>query len=67
VSACEERNLSAAFLRNEISLLFRDVLARNHSLTGRDVIVCWRHNWPGSPPQIEILELSSLIKSLSKA
>ncbi len=40
---------------------FRD---HGHSLTGCDVIVCWRHNWPDSPPQIEILELSSLIKSL---
>ncbi len=40
---------------------FRD---HGHSLTGCDVIVCWRHNWPGCPPQIEILELSSLIKSL---
>jgi hypothetical protein len=40
---------------------FRD---HGHSLTGCDVIVCWRHNWPDSPPQIEILELSSLIQSL---
>ena len=41
---------------------FRD---HGHSLTGCDVIVCWRHNWPDCPPHIEILELSSLIKSLS--
>jgi hypothetical protein len=40
---------------------FRD---HGHSLTGCDVIVCWRHNWPDSPPHLEILELSSLIKSL---
>jgi hypothetical protein len=40
---------------------FRD---HGHSVTGCDVIVCWRHNWPGCPPHIEILELSSLIKSL---
>jgi hypothetical protein len=40
---------------------FRD---HGHSPAGCDVIVCWRHNWPGCPPQIEILELSSLIKSL---
>jgi hypothetical protein len=40
---------------------FRD---HGHSLTGCDVIVCWRHNWPGCPPHLEILELSSLIKSL---
>ena len=40
---------------------FRD---HGHSLSGCDVIVCWRHNWPDCPPQIEILELSSLIKPL---
>jgi hypothetical protein len=40
---------------------FRD---HGHSLTGCDVIVCWHHNWPDCPPHIEILELSSLIKSL---
>ena len=40
---------------------FRD---HGHSFTGCDVIVCWRHNWPDCPPQIEILELSSVIHSL---
>jgi hypothetical protein len=40
---------------------FRD---HGHPLDGCDVIVCWRHNWPDCPPQIEILELSSLIRSL---
>ena len=40
---------------------FRD---HGHPSTGCDVIVCWRHNWPDCPPQIEILELSSLIESL---
>lgn len=40
---------------------FRD---HGHPFTGCDVIVCWRHNWPDCPQQIEILELSSLIQSL---
>ena len=40
---------------------FRD---HGHPLTGCDVIVCWRHNWPDHPPHLEILELSSLIHSL---
>jgi hypothetical protein len=26
-------------------------------------IVCWRHNWDDCPAQIEIVELSSVIKS----
>ena len=40
---------------------FRD---HGHPITGCDIIVCWRHNWPDAPPHLEILELSSLIKSL---
>jgi HNH endonuclease len=43
----------------------RNFRGHGHPVTGCDVIVCWRHNWPDCPPQIEILELSSLIKSLS--
>ncbi len=41
---------------------FRD---HGHPLTGCDVIVCWRHNWPECPRNIELVELSSIIKSLS--
>jgi hypothetical protein len=40
---------------------FRD---HGHPPAGCDVIVCWRHNWPQCPPQIEVLELSTLLKSL---
>ena len=40
---------------------FRD---HGHPLTGCDVIVCWHHNWPDCPAHIEVLELSSRIKSL---
>ena len=40
---------------------FRD---HGHPLTGCDVIVCWHHNWPDCPAHIEVLELSSFIKSL---
>jgi len=42
----------------------RNFRTHGHPHNGCDVIVCWRHNWPDCPPQIEILELSSLIKSL---
>jgi hypothetical protein len=41
---------------------FRD---HGHATDRCDVIVCWRHNWPGCPNRIEILELSTIIKSLS--
>jgi hypothetical protein len=40
---------------------FRD---HAHPLTGCDVIVCWRHNWPECPAHIEVLELSTAIESL---
>jgi hypothetical protein len=43
----------------------RNFRQHGHPHTGCDVIVCWRHNWPDHPPQLEILELSSLIKALS--
>jgi hypothetical protein len=36
-----------------------------HPLAGCDVIVCWRHNWDECPEDIEILELSNVIKSLA--
>ena len=43
---------------------FRD---HGHPLTGCDVIVCWRHNWPECPKNIEVVELSKVIKSLAGA
>ena len=41
---------------------FRD---HGHPASGCDVIVCWRHNWDERPKNIEVVELSSIIKSLS--
>jgi hypothetical protein len=41
---------------------FRD---HGHATDRCDVIVCWRHNWPNCPNQIEVVELSNIIKSLS--
>jgi hypothetical protein len=43
---------------------FRD---HGHALDGCDVIVCWRHNWPDCPRQIEIVELYRVIESMRKA
>jgi hypothetical protein len=51
-------------VRIEFEFESRNFRDHGHSLTGCDVIVCWRHNWPDCPPHLEILELSSLIKSL---
>ena len=41
---------------------FRD---HGHPASGCDVIVCWRHNWAECPEQLEVLELSNAVKSLS--
>jgi len=46
------------------SRTFRD---HGHPEDGCDIIVCWRHNWPGCPPYLEVGELSSIIKSLAKS
>ena len=43
---------------------FRD---HGHPPTGCDIIVCWRHNWDDCPEGIEVVELSSIIKSLAKS
>ena len=43
---------------------FRD---HGHPPENCDVIVCWRHNWQDCPPNLEILELRSIIESLAKS
>jgi Homing endonuclease associated repeat len=43
---------------------FRD---HGHPASGCDVIVCWRHNWEECPENIEVVELSKVIKSVAKA
>jgi hypothetical protein len=41
---------------------FRD---HGHAIDGCDVIVCWRHNWPDMPSQLEVVELSDRINTLA--
>jgi len=41
---------------------FRD---HGHSPDGCDIIVCWRHNWTECPPNLEIVELSTVIRTLA--
>lgn len=43
---------------------FRD---HGHSPAGCDVIVCWRHNWPDCPRELEVLELGQMIRRLAKS
>jgi hypothetical protein len=41
---------------------FRD---HGHAANRCDVIVCWHHNWEECPKHIEVIELSSVIRSLA--
>jgi HNH endonuclease len=43
---------------------FRD---HGHPASGCDVIVCWRHNWEECPENIEVVELSRVIKPVAQA
>ena len=54
--------------RVEIEFEFESLNFRNHGhpAGGCDAIVCWRHNWPECPEDIEVVELSGVIKSLTE-
>ena len=41
----------------------RNFLLHGHPWRGCDVIVCWRHNWEDCPKQIEVVELSEVVRS----
>jgi hypothetical protein len=41
---------------------FRD---HGHPIDGCDIIICWNHNWVDCPPNLEIIELSKIIRSLA--
>jgi hypothetical protein len=43
---------------------FRD---HGHSPGQCDIIVCWRHNWPECPEQLEVMELRHVIQQLAKS
>jgi hypothetical protein len=36
-----------------------------HDPTQCDLIVCWRHNWKNCPPNLQVLELSKIVKSFT--
>jgi len=35
-----------------------------HDPSQCDLIVCWRHNWKNCPPNLQVLELSKIVKNL---
>jgi len=54
-------------VRIEFEYESKSFYQHGHPLNGCDVIVCWRHNWDKCPRHMEIVELSSVIKSLAGA
>ena len=53
-------------VRIEFEFESRNFRDHGHACDGCDVIVCWRHNWPEAPQQLEVVELSSVINRLSR-
>jgi hypothetical protein len=51
-------------LRIELEFESSRFLVHGHDPNECDVIVCWKHNWAECPANIEVIELSSIIKRL---
>jgi hypothetical protein len=49
-------------VRIELELESRNFAAHGHDPAGCDMLVCWRHNWPECPPELEVLELSATVQ-----
>ena len=54
-------------VRIEFEFESRNFRDHGHPASGCEVIVCWRHNWDECPENIEVVELSSVIKSLANS
>ncbi|MGE0762976.1 MAG: homing endonuclease associated repeat-containing protein [Bdellovibrionales bacterium] len=52
-------------VRIEFEFESRNFRDHGHPPEGCDLIVCWRHNWTDCPPNLEVVELSTLISTLS--
>jgi hypothetical protein len=52
-------------IRIEFEFESRNFLRHRHRKDGCDMIICWRHNWPECPPNIEVLELSKALEGLT--
>ncbi len=52
-------------VRIEFEFESRNFRDHGHPPNGCDLIVCWRHNWQECPAHLEVVELSTVIKSLS--
>jgi hypothetical protein len=51
-------------VRIEFEFESRNFRAHKHNPDGCDVIICWVHNWPECPANIEVVELSKLVRDM---
>ena len=51
-------------VRIELEYLSRNFVAHGHKADECDVIVCWIHNWPECPENLQVIELSKVVKRL---
>jgi len=49
----------------EVEMYSRNFVAHGHDPKKCDVIVCWEHNWPECPREIEVVELSREIAKIA--
>jgi hypothetical protein len=54
-------------VRIEFEFESRNFKLHEHDPNGCDVIVCWKHNWSECPPNLEVVELRKVIKTLSSS
>jgi hypothetical protein len=54
-------------VRIEFEFESRNFRDHGHLSSGCDLIVCWRHNWPDCPLNLEVVELRTVIETLSKS
>jgi hypothetical protein len=51
-------------VRIEMEYASKNFLSHGHKIDGCDVIVCWRHNWPECPENLEVVELRTAVLQL---
>jgi len=50
----------------EVEYLSSNFRRHGHDARKCDLIVCWRHDWKNCPPNLQVLELSKIVKRLVK-
>lgn len=51
-------------VRIEVEYLSSSFKRHGHDARQCDLIVCWRHDWKNCPPNLQVLELSQVVKQL---